>query len=207
MSTTIRYTKGFLLDFKRRLGFIESAHDLLEVKRDHLMREIKENLEKLKRVRKKVVEEVMEINRNFALLHAAYGSSEIKTAAAFLEEKARVTVIPRSILGVVVPLVKEINTPSLKTKYPLYITPLAEKISNVLSDLVRLAELEAEIEFILEDLRTTSTRVNALERVVIPRYKMVIKRIQDVLDHEMLQEFMRIKLVKRMLSRRGGAWT
>jgi len=206
MSTTIRHTKGFLLDFKRRLEFIKSAHNLLEMKRDQLMRELKEDLEKLKEMRKKVMEEIGEINNEFAFLHVAYGSQEIETVPAFLEEKAQVTIIPKSILGVTVPLIKEINIPSVKGKCPFYIASLAEKAATALLNLIRLSELEAEIEFILEDLRNTNIRVNALEKVVIPRYQLLIKYIQDVLDHEMLEEFMRTKMVKNVLSkRRGGA--
>ena len=206
MSTTIRHTKGFLLDFKRRLEFIKSAHNLLEMKRDQLMRELKGDLEKLKEMRKKVMEEIGEINNEFAFLHVAYGSQEIETIPAFLEEKAQVTIIPKSILGVTVPLIKEINIPSMKGKCPFYIASLAEKATTALLNLIKLSELEAEIEFILEDLRNTNIRVNALEKVVIPRYQLLIKYIQDVLDHEMLEEFMRTKMVKNVLSkRRGGA--
>ncbi|MCD6536873.1 MAG: V-type ATP synthase subunit D [Thaumarchaeota archaeon] len=206
MSTTIRHTKGFLLDFKRRLEFIKSAHNLLEMKRDQLMRELKGDLEKLKEMRKKVMEEIGEINNEFAFLHVAYGSQEIETIPAFLEEKAQVTIIPKSILGVTVPLIKEINIPSMKGKCPFYIASLAEKAATALLNLIKLSELEAEIEFILEDLRNTNIRVNALEKVVIPRYQLLIKYIQDVLDHEMLEEFMRTKMVKNVLSkRRGGA--
>ncbi len=204
MSMTIRHTKGFLLDFKRRLEFIKSAHNLLEMKRDQLMRELKESLEKLKEMRKKVMEEVKEVNNEFALLHVAYGSSEIETVPALLGEKAQVTIIPKSILGVTVPLIREIDIPSMKGKCPFYAASIAEKAATALVNLIKLAELEAEIEFILEDLRNTNIRVNALEKVVIPRYKVLIKYIQDVLDHEMLEEFMRTKLVKNVLSKKRG---
>ncbi|RLI38838.1 V-type ATP synthase subunit D, partial [Candidatus Bathyarchaeota archaeon] len=52
-----------------------------------------------------------------------------------------------------------------------------------------------------EDLRRTNIRVNALEKVVIPSYEETIKRIQDILDDEMLEEIIRLKLIKELLTR------
>lgn len=199
MSTTIRYTKGFLLDLKKRLQFIESAHGLLEAKRDHLINELGKRLEVLKEMRREIVEEISRLMRELASIHATYGSSEFEAASALLTRKAQVEIIPKSILGVLVPLIKKVDIQSRGESYPTYLAPLAEKASNVLRDLIMLAGLEAEIELMLEDLRNTNIRVNALEKVIIPHYVALIKKIQDILDHEMIQEFVRMKLVKRAL--------
>jgi len=201
MSISVRYTKGFLLDFKRRLQFIRDAHQLLEMKRDQLIRELKALVEKLKPLREKVEKEVEELYGELALFHVVYGTQELRTAP-MLDEEIEVEVLPKSVIGVSVPLIKSITVPEVKEKYPPHIASLAEKMASAINDLIRLAEIETSIENLAEDLQRTNVRVNALEKAVIPRYESLIKRIQDALDHEMLEEFMRVKLVKGVLVKR-----
>ena len=113
----------------------------------------------------------------------------------------KVKIIPRSVIGVVTPMLREIDIPDYTNLYPSQIIPLAEKISTLMRDLARLAELEAYIENLAEDLRKTNVRVNALEKVVIPSYEETIRRIQGVLDDEMLEEVIRLKQIKEILMR------
>jgi len=200
--TGIRYTKGFLLDLRRRLEFIKDAHELLEMKRDQLIIKLREGLEKLKELRRKVEGEAEEVYRELSLLHSTLGSADLETYSAYLRESMDVKIVPRGVIGVVTPMVREVNIPDYTNLYPPQVIPLAEKISALMKDLVKLAELEAYIENLAEDLRRTNIRVNALEKVVIPSYEETIKRIQDILDDEMLEEIIRLKLIKEILMRR-----
>ncbi|MCD6125463.1 MAG: V-type ATP synthase subunit D [Thaumarchaeota archaeon] len=200
--TGIRYTKGFLLDLRRRLEFIKDAHELLEMKRDQLIIKLREGLEKLKELRRKVEGEAEEVYRELSLLHSTLGSADLETYSAYLRGNMDVKIVPRGVIGVVTPMVREVNIPDYTNLYPPQIIPLAEKISALMKDLVKLAELEAYIENLAEDLRRTNIRVNALEKVVIPSYEWTIKRIQDILDDEMLEEIIRLKLIKETLTRR-----
>ena len=200
--TGVRYTKGFLLDLKRRLEFIKDAHDLLEMKRDQLMIELRKALERFKELRRKVEDEAEEVYREFSLLHSTLGSADLETYSAYLRGRMEVKIIPRSIIGVVTPMLREIDIPDYTNLYPPQIIPLAEKTSTLMRDLAKLAELEAYIENLAEDLRKTNIRVNALEKVVIPSYEETIGRIQGVLDDEMLEEVIRLKQIKEILTRR-----
>ena len=200
--TGVRYTKGFLLDLRRRLEFIKDAHELLEMKRDQLIIKLREGLEKLKELRRKVEGEAEEVYRELSLLHSTLGSADLETYSAYLRGSMDVKIVPRGVIGVVTPMVREVNIPDYTNLYPPQVIPLAEKISALMKDLVKLAELEAYIENLAEDLRRTNIRVNALEKVVIPSYEETIKRIQDILDDEMLEEIIRLKLIKEILMRR-----
>ena len=200
--TGLRYTKGFLLDLKKRLEFIKDAHDLLEMKRDQLMIELRKALERLKELRRIVEDEAEEVYRELSLLHSTLGSADLETYSAYLRGRMEVKMIPRSVIGVVTPMLREIDIPDYKNLYPPQIIPLAEKTSTLMRDLAKLAELEAYIENLAEDLRKINVRVNALEKVVIPSYEETIRRIQDVLDDEMLEEVVRLKLIKGILTGR-----
>jgi len=200
--TGVRYTKGFLLDLKRRLEFIKDAHDLLEMKRDQLMTELRKALERFKELRRIVEDEAEEVYRELSLLHSILGSADLETYSAYLRGRIEVKIIPRSVIGVITPMLREIDIPDYTNLYPPQIIPLAEKTSTLMRDLAKLAELEAYIENLAEDLRKTNIRVNALEKVVIPSYEETIRRIQGVLDDEMLEEIIRLKQIKEILTRR-----
>lgn len=204
MSLSIRYTRGFLLDLRRRLAFIKDAHELLEMKRDQLIRELKTAVGKLQEIRERIEERIEEILREFTLIQAVYGSQEIESASWLLDQRLEVELIPRNVMGVNVPIIKSMKIPDVRGKYPLHIAGVAEKASNLLRELMHLAELESFIELIAEDLRRTNVRVNALEKVVVPSYEAMIKKIDDILNQNLLEEFMRVKLVKRSLVRRRG---
>jgi len=201
----VRYTKGFLLDLKRRLEFVKDAHDLLEMKRDQLMAELRKALERFKELRRVVEDEAEEVYRELSLLHSTLGSADLETYSAYLRGRIEVRIIPRSVIGVVTPMLREIDIPDYTNLYPPQIIPLAEKASTLMKDLARLAELEAYIENLAEDLRKTNIRVNALEKVVIPSYEETIRRIQGVLDDEMLEEVIRLKQIKEILTGRRAA--
>jgi len=200
--TGIRYTKGFLLDLRRRLEFVKDAHELLEMKRDQLIIKLKEGLERFKEFRRKVEDEAEEVYRELSLLHSILGSADLKTYSAYLRGRMEVKIVPRGVIGIVTPMVRVVDIPDYTNLYPPQIIPLAEKVSALMKDLVKLAELEAYIENLAEDLRKTNIRVNALEKVVIPNYEETIKKIQDILDDEMLEEIIRLKLIKEILMRR-----
>ena len=200
--TGVRYTKGFLLDLKRRLEFIKDAHNLLEMKRDQLVIELRKALERFKELRRIVEDEAEEVYRELSLLHSTLGSADLETYSAYLKERMEVKIIPRSVIGVVTPMLREIDIPDYTNLYPPQIIPLAEKTSTLMRNLAKLAELEAYIENLAEDLRKTNIRVNALEKVVIPSYEETIRRIQGVLDDEMLEEIIRLKQIKEILTGR-----
>lgn len=205
MSTSIRYTRGFLLDLRRRLSFVKSAHDLLEMKRDQEVRELKSAIERLQELRSRLQEGVADLLRDLALLEAAYGSQEIISASRLMDERAEVEIIPRNVMGVNVPVIRSLKLPSVRGRYPPHVERLADRARSILEDLFRVAELEAFVELVAEDLRRTNVRVNALEKVVIPGYEAMIKRIGETIEQSMLEDFIRVKLVKRALERRREA--
>jgi len=203
--TGIRYTKGFLLDLKRRLEFVKDAHELLEMKRDQLIIELREALKRFKEFRRRVEDEAEEVYRELSLLHSTLGSADLETYSAYLKGRMEVKIVPREVMGVATPMLREVDIPDYINLYPPQVISLAEKVSTLMRDLTRLAELETYIENLAEDLRKTNIRVNALEKVVIPNYEETIRRIQDILSDDMLEEVIRLKLIKGILTRRRTA--
>ncbi|MGC8850059.1 MAG: V-type ATP synthase subunit D [Candidatus Bathyarchaeia archaeon] len=194
-------TRGFLLQLKRRVGFIEEGYKLLEMKRDELAKELRADLEELGSRRIGFEEKVEDALEAVAWMHASLGSMD---ASSWInpERGLELEVLPRSVMGIQVPYVKILHMPEVKDKFTPVVRAAARKIHGILNDLVSIAELEARIERVAEDLEKTNRQVNALEKIVIPGYKRTIKYIEDMLEEAMLEEFTRTKFVKALLSKR-----
>ena len=50
-----------------------------------------------------------------------------------------------------------------------------------------------------EGIRKTQKRANALKNIVIPRFKVQIKTISDMLDEKEREEFSRLKVIKKQV--------
>jgi len=75
------------------------------------------------------------------------------------------------------------------------LTHAAEKVYEIIEELIKLAEFEERVERIADELGTTSRKVNALENMVLPDMRYIIKFIEDKLDEESMEELVRMKLI------------
>lgn len=202
ISERIRPTKGFLIELKRRIGFIERGCELLKMKRDQLSKELREGLDEL-RVRRRALEDKLE--SAYDTLTAAYmtlGSFEVESQAASVEKNLSIDVLPKGIMGVPVPFLKLQVAPSVEGKSGSVVYGPALEFKMLLEDLFRSAEFEAKIERIAYELGRTNRMVNSLEKIVIPSYRQIAKYIEGRLEEDMLEEFIKTKLIKGVLERR-----
>jgi V/A-type H+-transporting ATPase subunit D len=97
-----------------------------------------------------------------------------------------------------------------KPEYPPGTTPYSldvsiELLREALEEIVKLAEAEATLKRLIEELRRTQKLINAIDYLIIPNYVNAIKRIRNVLEERMREEFIRLKLMKKKLVARGAA--
>ncbi len=195
-------TRGFLLELKRRVRFIEEGYKLLEMKRDELGRELKSSLDALGTQRSELEKNFENVLQILLRAYASLGSGEIESYRSSSEKMLSIEVLPKSVMGVLVPSLKIVDRPVLKNKFSAIIRLAAHEFEKLLEDLLRVTELEARIEKISEDLETTNRKVNALEKIVIPDYYRVIKFIEDRIDEDLLEEIIRTKIVRTLIVRR-----
>ena len=72
-------------------------------------------------------------------------------------------------------------------------------LSQVLPDLIRLAEVEKSCQLMAAEIEKTRRRVNALEHVMIPRYEETIRYITMKLDENERSTTTRLMKVKNMM--------
>jgi len=193
-------TKGFLIRLRERVSFLERGVEALKMKRDQLVKEAQALIKEL-RIREDAEKKMVEAYEVLRLAYATAGPREA-TKAALLAKPMRTKMRVRSVIGVEVPEieVKEleiVTTPSLNAA----VIAAAEKLAEALNEIIKAANVEARFERIAESLAETMRKVNALEKLVIPEHKEIIKYIEEVLEEEGLEEFLRVKKYKAVKGR------
>ncbi|MGQ4834128.1 MAG: V-type ATP synthase subunit D [Candidatus Asgardarchaeia archaeon] len=197
-------TRGFYLEFKKKVKYIEDGYKLLEMKRDELTRQLREDLEQLKIVGHEYEKRAIEIMEEFRKLYALLGENTVDAQAAIIPKTLDIDVLPRSIMGVQVPFLKVKNEPNIKNKISPILAGIVKEYKELLKTLIKLSELEMKIEVVADNLEKTNRMVNALEKIVLPEMRQTLKYIEDLLDEDMLEEFTRIKLVRNVILERRG---
>jgi len=62
--------------------------------------------------------------------------------------------------------------------------------------IVRLAEVEASIRGLAEEVKKVKRRVNALETVIIPKFDKAIRYVELYLDERAREDVFRIRILK-----------
>jgi V/A-type H+-transporting ATPase subunit D len=201
-TTGVRPTKGYLMDMKRRIGFIEKGTEFLKLKRDHLAKELTTSLDVLKGRRSRLLEDLRVAYRAVTAAYISLGPTEVRSQASSIKTGLELEVLPRSVMGVRYPYIKVEKEPQVTGELDITLSEAAKKVLGILDDILQLAEFEARAERIADELGKTNRKVNALENTIIPSYRQVIKFIEDKLDEESLEELVRVKLIGGALARR-----
>ncbi len=193
-------TKGFLIRLRERVSFLERGVEALKMKRDQLVKEAQALIKELK-IREDAEKKMIEAYELLRLAYATAGPSEA-SKAALLARPMRTKMRVRSVIGVEVPEIEVrelevVTTPSLNAA----VIAAAEKMAEALNEIIKSANVEARFERIAESLAETMRKVNALEKLVIPEHKEIIKYIEEVLEEEGLEEFLRVKKYKSVKGR------
>jgi len=198
----VRPTKGYLMEMKRRIGFIERGTEFLKLKRDHLAKELTASIDILKGRRTQLLEELRVAYRAVTAAYISLGPTEVRSQAKSIKTGIELEVLPRAVMGVRYPFIKIEKEPQIAGELDITLSEAAEKVLNILDDIIRLSEFETRAERIADELGKTNRKVNALENTIIPSYQGIIKFIEDKLDEESLEELVRMKLIGGALARR-----
>jgi V/A-type H+-transporting ATPase subunit D len=140
-------------------------------------------------------------------LYDAFGEATVNlgfeqvASSALTVSKIKIDVKPVSIMGVVVPKIKVIDKPQIDSIKEMELYSVAEKLGDLMSELLFVAQIETEIERIANELLRINRKVNALERIIIPSAEKQVRYIQELLLDEDLEDFSRTKHVRNIIGR------
>jgi V/A-type H+-transporting ATPase subunit D len=202
MISGVRPTKGYLMEMKRRIGFIERGCEFLKLKRDHLAKELTASIDILKGRRSLLLNNLKEAYDALTAAYISLGPTEVESQASSVKSALKLEVLPMSVMGVRYPYVKILSKPQVTAELDITLAHASGKVYEILEAIIQLAEFEARAERIADELGKTNRKVNALENTVIPSYRQVIKFIESKLDEESLEELVRMKRIGGALASR-----
>ena len=193
-------TKANLMNTKKSLELAKLGYDLMDRKRNILVREMMQLIDKAKDVQS-------QIGETYA---AAFDA--LKRATLNLGSLARfVCAVPvaddimidyRSVMGVEIPTVQlqEQNVDIrafgfLETNDDF--DEACRRFSEVKALTASLAEIESSICRRADAVKKSQKRSNALSNIMIPRFEATVKQISEALDEKEREDFSRLKVVKR----------
>jgi V/A-type H+-transporting ATPase subunit D len=204
----ISATRINLIQTKRTLSLAESGRDILERKRDILLRELRTSIFEAKKAREELVEALSIAYSNLKKAQLAKGSETVENVALGSSLKADFMTDYRSIMGVTVPIIEFRREIDAKPDYGFANTSAEldmafNQFYKVLDLIAELARAEGTVFQIANDVHKTQRRVNALNYVLIPIYRNTVKRIDQVLEEKEREEFVRTKRIKHMIKEHG----
>lgn len=200
-------TRMELTNLKRKLITARRGHKLLKDKRDELMRRFMELVRENKALRQKVENGIKEANKYMSVARSVMSDAEISAALMMPMQQMSIDVGEKNVMSVVIPQFEtKLKTADETDIYPYgfaftstELDGAVKYISDIMPDLIRLAETEKACRLMAAEIEKTRRRVNALEHVMIPQYEETIKYISMKLDENERSSNTRIMKVKDMM--------
>ena len=198
----ISITKSNVLRIKEELEFALEGYDLLEQKREVLVMEVMILIEDFRQCKKDVEESLLAAYENLKKARVILGEKRVRKAALAAVSSEDIRIRDRSIMGIVVPLVSFSYTKSIRNQYGFQDTShcldeTVKQFYSCLEKLARLAQIEITLWRLVNELKKTQRRANALNNIFIPEYRDTIKYLEDNLEEKEREEIFQLKRVKK----------
>ncbi len=183
------------------------GHKLLKDKRDELMKQFLDVVREDKILRRRVEDALGAAYRSFTVASAVTSPQMLEEALICPKKECDLSVDYKNVMSVTVPEfrlhVRE-TSGSDGYQYGMAFTSgeldasLAE-LSDVMEDMIRMAQLEKTAQLLAQEIERTRRRVNALEYILMPQYLAAIKSIRMKLDENERGNTTRLMKVKDMM--------
>lgn len=194
-------TKGNLIIAKNTLRLSKTGYELLDKKRNILIREMMSLIDTAKELQS-------EISRTFSAAYDALQRTNIELGITNVQRigyaapvENGVTVKMRSVMGVAIPIVGLEEQESAPVYGFANTTPALDEAYQKFRDVKlltrRLAQIENSVYMLAGSIKKTQKRANALKNIMIPRYEEETKNIQNALEEKDREEFSRLKVIKK----------
>ena len=200
MALKVVPTKGNLIAMKKSLQLANLGYNLMDQKRNVLIKEMMTLLDDVKIIRDQITSSYQEAYD--ALQESNISMGLISSIVNSTPEDYGISIAYRSVMGVEIPKISY-NQQPLKMTYDIersnskvdYAYNCFYRVKQLT---VLLAEVENSVYRLANTIRKTQKRANALKNISIPRFESTIKVISEALEEKEREEFTRQKVIKEM---------
>lgn len=191
--------------FKGKLLGAKKGHGLLKKKRDALKTKFQAMLKEIVECKLLVGNGLKEAAFSLAKAQWAVGGDEITSSVLERAKRPSITckLIADNVAGVKLPVFKLAHDPTKDTIVQTLgvahggavINASREVYFKAVENMIKLASVQTAFVTLDEEIKMTSRRVNALEYVIIPRIDKFLEEINQELEEQERDEFIRVKKV------------
>lgn len=200
MAEQIFPTKGNLIKAKRSLRQAKMGYELMDRKRNILIREMVALTDEARALRGSIEQTYDTAYK--ALQRANISMGNVSDIAGSFPIDGSLSLSVRSVMGVELPkLSSEPQPPEIC--YSMHRTNSSFdaayiSFTKVKELTVRLAETESSIYRLAVAIKKTQKRANALKNIMIPKFDRTVRFITNALEEKEREEFSRQKVIKRV---------
>lgn len=202
-------TRSNLLERRAQLDLAERGRTLLEEKRDQLLEAFREIADDVLAGHDALEEAATQGRISLALAEAGDGPAIVRAAGMPGRAEVELDARTSTVMGVRIAEIEAppVGRPRSERGYSLvgstpHIDAAAEAFEAELELVLELATREVRLRRLVDEIATTTRRVNALEFLVVPRLRAEAASIQGILDERERQDRFRLKRVKQARDRK-----
>ena len=206
MSIQTAPTKGNLMATKKSLALSKTGYDLLDRKRNILVREMMTLIDRATEIQNTIDDTYSKAYLALQRANTTLGICE--ELAGTVPEEESLGLSYRSVMGVEIPMVsltpREIPIPFGLNTTNIMLDDAYSKFNEVKRLTAELAEVENSVYRLADAIKKTQKRANALQNITIPMYTELVYNITNALEEKEREEFTRLKVIKRMKQKKSG---
>lgn len=207
MKQRISPTRMKLLETKKRYLLAVKGHKLLKEKLEALVHELIKLAREFEKQEMLVGNRLPQILEKFIMIRSNVTDSVMDKILKQCTVEYHVQMSEKSIMNLTLPVFQIIRESLDPIHYDnLGISPgfdmVLMEFDSILSDLLKLAELEFSLYEVAKIVEQTKRRVNALEYILIPELENTIKTISSKLDENERANIIRLMKIKDILNKK-----
>lgn len=201
MAARVSPTKGNLMKIKKSLELAKVGYDLLDRKRNILIRETMGLIDSAADIRSRIAESYRVAYQ--VLEEANMSMGIVDEFAAFVPVENGLTISSRSVMGVEIPTVSLDPVPTDNyfgfRRTTAKLDEAYRRFNEVKQLTAELAQTENSVYRLATGIKKAQKRANALKNIIIPRFEEQVKTITSALDEKDREKFSRLKVIKSFI--------
>lgn len=191
-------TKANLMATQKSLSLAKLGYELMDRKRNILVREMMQLVDEAKQVEGTINEAYKKAYASLQKANITLGLCSDYARTVPLDETLRVDY--KSVMGVEIPQIT-LGEQEMKNYYGFdttnsYLDEAYFNFNEAKKLSVKLVETQTSIYRLADAIKKTQKRANALNNIMIPRFTQTVKFISEALDEKEREDFTRLKVVK-----------
>lgn len=191
-------TKANLMATQKSLSLAKLGYELMDRKRNILVREMMQLVDEAKEVESTINEAYKKAYASLQKANITLGRCSDYARTVPLDETLKVDY--KSVMGVEIPLIT-LGEQDMKNYYGFdttnsYLDEAYFNFNEAKRLSVKLVETQTSIYRLADAIKKTQKRANALNNIMIPKFTQTVKFISEALDEKEREDFTRLKVVK-----------